>query len=68
MHHFDIGSSIYTLDHTEPYPEELSELAPAKASTNPDLTHGKPWCIPPMIFDFYLNHYLYVKIDCALSL
>jgi hypothetical protein len=28
----------------------------------------KPRCIPPIIFDFSFNHYLYIKIDCALSL
>jgi hypothetical protein len=28
----------YTLDHVELEPKELTEQAPAKASTNPDLT------------------------------
>jgi hypothetical protein len=55
------------LDYTEPEPEELIEQAPVKA-TNTELAQGKPWCIPPIILIFSFNHYLYVKIDCALNL
>jgi hypothetical protein len=41
MHHFNIESSIYMLDYTEPEPEELIEQAPVKA-TNTELAQGKP--------------------------
>jgi hypothetical protein len=63
-----MGSFIHTVGYAEPETEELTEQAPAEASTNLDLAQGKPRCIPLMILDFSLNHYLCVKIDCALNL
>jgi hypothetical protein len=42
--------------HTEPESEESMETTPAE-ETNPELTKGKPQCIPPIILDFFFNHY-----------
>jgi hypothetical protein len=41
MHHFNIGSFIYTLDHVPSEPKELMEQAQAKA-TNPELAQASP--------------------------
>jgi hypothetical protein len=47
---------LRVLDHGHEEPEELTEPAPAE-ETNPELTKGKPQCIPPIILDFCFNHY-----------
>jgi hypothetical protein len=53
--------------HAEPEPEEATELAQAKETTNTELVKGKPRCIPPIIFSLSFNHYFCVKIGFALS-
>jgi hypothetical protein len=53
--------------HAEPEPEEPTELAQAKETTNTELAKGKPRCIPPIIFNLSFNHYFCVKIGFALS-
>jgi hypothetical protein len=59
---------LHTLDHTEPELEEPTEQAQAENLTNLALDQGKLWCNTPLSLTFILNHYLYVKIDCALGL
>jgi hypothetical protein len=61
-----------TLDHVQVEPElEIQEDAvvhKCQVSRSAFFYQDKPRCIPPIIFDFSFNHYLYIKIDCALSL
>jgi hypothetical protein len=70
---------MHTLDHIQSEPkselqeEQVPEVfegpqEPSVIYTNIFPVQGKPWCISPIILDFPLNHYFYVKIDCALSL
>jgi hypothetical protein len=42
--------------HAELESEELIELVPPE-ETNPELTEGKPGCIPLIILDFCFNYY-----------
>jgi hypothetical protein len=42
--------------------------APSCVGANIVYEQGNPWCILSIILDFFLNYYLYVKIECALSL
>jgi hypothetical protein len=42
--------------HAELESKELIELVPPE-ETNPELTEGKPGCIPLIILDFCFNHY-----------
>jgi hypothetical protein len=50
---------VYALDHghTEEEQEPLEEPAQAEEAANAELTEGKYWCIPTIIFDFCFNHY-----------
>jgi hypothetical protein len=58
----------YTLNHTEPKLKESMKQAQAKDLTNLALDQSKPQCIPPISLAFLLIQYLYVMLDCALSL
>jgi hypothetical protein len=66
MQPFDIGSFMYTLDHAESETEELMEQAPVE-TTNPELM-ASPSASHQYFLASLVSHYLYFKIDCALSL
>jgi hypothetical protein len=42
----------YKLDHVEPEFKEPTVQAQAEDFTNIVLNQGKPWCIPPISFNF----------------
>jgi hypothetical protein len=42
MHHFNIGTCLLTLDHTEHETEEMTKQVPVEDPTNPELSQGKP--------------------------
>jgi hypothetical protein len=54
---------VHRLDHVEPESEEPTDPTPAEG-TNPELTEGKPRCIPLIIFDFVLITTLYQVCLC----
>jgi hypothetical protein len=68
LHHTNHSTFVHSLDpaHEELELDDQAEQAQAE-ETNPELEKGKPRCITPQSLTFILNHYLYVKIDCALS-
>jgi hypothetical protein len=45
----------YPLDHAELELEELTEQAQAEDVASLALDQGKPWCILPKLFEFYLR-------------
>jgi hypothetical protein len=67
LQHTNYSLLFHSLD---PAREELDFKVQAEqaeeAKTDPE--QGKPRCITPQSLTLILNHYLYVKIDCALGL
>jgi hypothetical protein len=64
LQHTNYSLLFHSLDPAHEEPE--FEVQAEQANTNPE--QGMPQCITPQSLTLIANHYLYVKIHCALGL